>query len=215
MKKIQDKNDIINLINILKQTYPDAKGGLIFNNDFELGICLILAAQCTDERVNKITPILFEKYKSIDDFLKTDLNNIEKIIYSCGFYKNKAKNIYNYCKVLSEKYNKKLPNNIDELINLPGIGRKSANILMLEIFNNPVGIAVDTHVKRISNRLGISNNSDPNKIEQDLLKLISKKYFQDVNHLFVLHGRNTCIARKPKCFNCSICKYCDFYKDFN
>lgn len=215
MKNIKTNNDIINLINTLKNTYPNAKGGLIFKNGFELGICLILAAQCTDIRVNKIAPILFEKYENINAFLKADLKNIEKIIYSCGFYKNKAKNIYNYCQILSRNFNSKLPSNIQALMTLPGIGRKSANILMLEIFNTPVGIAVDTHVKRLSNRIGLSNYSNPNKIEQDLLKIIPNKYFKDVNHIFVLHGRNVCISRNPKCFNCSISNYCNYYKHFN
>ena len=127
------------------------------------------------------------------------------------FYKNKAKNIIACSKKLIEDYNGVVPNNMKDLISLPGIGRKCANVIMLEAFNNPIGIAVDTHAKRISNRIGLSSKEDPEKIEQDLLKKIDKKYYYDVNHLFVWHGRNTCTARNPKCNSCTICNYCDFY----
>ena len=204
------KEEVIKIIEILKAKYPDATCSLDFKTPFELGIAVMLSAQCTDERVNKITPILFEKYKKPEDYMKASLEEIEEIIKPCGFYKNKAKNVLGYAKMIVEKYNGKMPEKMEELIELPGIGRKSANVIMLEAFNNPQGIAVDTHAKRIANRIGISKEKEPLKVEQDLIKIIPKKYFKDVNHLLVWHGRKTCDARKPKCEICPVKEYCEF-----
>lgn len=205
------QENIITIIEYLKSTYPDAKCSLDFGTPFELGIAVMLSAQCTDERVNKTTPSIFVKYKTPKDFIDMKLETLENLIYPCGFYKTKARNIKKYSEMILEKYDGNLPNDMESLISLPGIGRKSANVIMLEAFNNPIGIAVDTHAKRISNRLGLSINTDPLKIEQDLLKIIPKDYFKDVNHLLVWHGRNTCTARNPKCSKCPISKYCRFY----
>ncbi len=205
------KENIVEIIELLKSKYPDATCSLDFNSPFELGIAVMLSAQCTDERVNKTTPSIFKKYNKPKDFVDLDIKIIEDLIHPCGFYKTKAKNIKAYSKKIMDEYNGSLPMTMDELITLPGIGRKSANVIMLEAFNNPIGIAVDTHAKRISNRLGLSNNSDPSKIEQDLLQIIPKKYYKDVNHLLVWHGRNICIARGPKCTECPISKYCTYY----
>lgn len=205
------KEDIIEIIENLKNTYPDATCSLDFKTPFELGIAVMLSAQCTDERVNKITPLLFAKYKKPEDYINTSLEEIEEIIKPCGFYKNKAKNVLGYAKMIVEEYNGKMPETMEELVKLPGIGRKSANVIMLEAFNNPEGIAVDTHAKRIANRIGLSKEKEPLKIEQDLIKIIPKKYFKDVNHLLVWHGRNICNARKPQCEKCPIKKYCEFY----
>lgn len=199
---------VVEIIELLKSAYPDATCSLDFNSPFELGIAVMLSAQCTDERVNKTTPSIFEKYNTPQDFVDMDISILENLIHPCGFYKTKAKNIKAYSKKILEEYNGKLPKNIDELMTLPGIGRKSANVIMLEAFNNPIGIAIDTHAKRISNRLGLSSNSDPSKIEQDLLKIIPNEYYKDVNHLFVWHGRNICTARNPKCDNCPVSMYC-------
>ena len=207
MKKI----DAIKMFEILKQTYPDAKCSLDFNTPFEMLIAVILSAQCTDERVNKTTPNIFYKYNTPEDFAKMDIKLLEDLIHPCGFYKNKAKNIKQTSKILVEKYNSKVPENMEELMSLPGVGRKTANVVMLEAFNNPQGIAVDTHLKRISNRIGLSSKKDPEKIEQDLLKLFPKEYYKDANHIFIWHGRNICTAKKPKCSKCPInhfCKYC-------
>lgn len=206
------KEKVIKIIEILKKTYPDATCSLDFKTPFELGIAVMLSAQCTDERVNKTTPYLFEKYKKPEDYMNASLEEIEEIIKPCGFYKNKAKNVLGYAKMIVEKYNGKMPETMEELVKLPGIGRKSANVIMLEAFNNPEGIAVDTHAKRIANRIGLSKEKDPLKIEQDLIKLIPKEYFKDVNHLLVWHGRNICNARKPECDKCPIRNYCKFYK---
>ena len=205
--------EIVDLIELLKSAYPDAKCSLDFNSPFELGIAVMLSAQCTDERVNKTTPLIFEKYNTPQDFINLDIKTLENLIHPCGFYKNKAKNIKEYSRKVLEDFNGVLPNDIDKLVTLAGIGRKSANVIMLEAFNNPIGIAVDTHAKRISNRLGLSLESVPNKIEQDLLKIIPKEYYKDVNHLLVWHGRNTCTARNPKCNGCSVKKYCKYYNE--
>ena len=205
--------NIIQIIKLLKFAYPEATCSLNFNSAFELGIAVMLSAQCTDERVNKTTPAIFVKYNTPQDFINIDINTLENLIHPCGFYKTKAKNIKAYAKKILDEYNGNLPNNIEDLITLPGIGRKSANVIMLEAFNNPQGIAVDTHAKRISNRLGLSSQADPLKIEQDLLNIIPKEYYKDVNHLLVWHGRNICNARKPKCTECPIKKYCEFYNE--
>lgn len=208
-----NKTDATNFINTLKKAYPDATCSLDFKTPFQLAIAVMLSAQCTDERVNKTTPILFEKCKSVEDFANIDLQKLEQIIHPCGFYKNKAKNIKLCAKQVLEKFNGVLPENMDELVSLAGIGRKSANVIMLEAFNNPQGIAVDTHAKRVSNRIGLSNQSDPIKIEQDLLKIFPNEFLKDINHLFVWHGRKTCDSRKPNCENCCVKDFCEYFKN--
>ena len=180
-----NKSEALNFVNILKQTYPDAQCSLDFNTPFQLAVAVMLSAQCTDERVNKTTPILFKKCKTIDDFKNIDINELENIIHPCGFYKNKAKNIKLCAKQVIENFNGKLPHSMPELLTLSGIGRKSANVIMLEAFGIAEGIAVDTHAKRISNRIGLSNESEPEKIEQDLIKIFPKETLKDINHLFM------------------------------
>ena len=204
MTKVQIKK----LINILRTTYPDAKCSLDFSTPFELVVAVMLSAQCTDERVNLTTPALFKKCKAIEDFANIDIKELEKIIHPCGFYKNKAHNIKKCANQILNDFNGKVPETMEELTSLAGIGRKSANVIMLEVFSNPQGIAVDTHCKRISNRLGLSKEKDPLKIEQDLLKQIAPKDYKDVNHLFIWHGRYTCKARNPDCSNCCLNKLC-------
>ncbi len=211
MKKFK-KEDIINLVENLKSSYPDATCSLDFETPFQMVIAVMLSAQCTDERVNKTTPALFERCKTIQDFADIDIKELEDIIHPCGFYKIKAKNIKLCAKQVLENFDGKVPDNMDDLQSLAGVGRKSANVVMLEAFNKPQGIAVDTHAKRISNLMGLSKESDPSKIEQDLVKIFPKEYLKDINHLFVWHGRNTCVARKPKCNDCSVNKYCEYYK---
>ncbi len=203
-----NKKDVTKIIEILKDTYPDAKCSLDFTTPFEMLIAVILSAQCTDERVNKTTPNIFAKYSTPEDFANMDILELEDLVHPCGFYKNKAKNIKATAKIIVEKYNGKVPETMDELMSLPGVGRKTANVVMLEAFNNPQGIAVDTHCRRVSNKLGLSSEKEPEKIEQDLLKLIPKKYYKDVNHIFVWHGRYTCTARNPKCTGCPLRKFC-------
>lgn len=206
---MKTRKEAIKIIECLKLAYPDATCSLDFTTPFEMMISVMLSAQCTDERVNKTTPNLFCKYNTPEEMVKVDIKELEEIIHPCGFYKNKAKNIILASEMIIEKYGGEVPKQIDELVKIPGVGRKSANVIMLEAFNTPCGIAVDTHAKRISNKMGFSKESDPIKIEQDLIKVFPKKYFYDVNHLFVWHGRNYCDARKPDCKRCLVNKYCD------
>lgn len=208
-----NKKDVNTFIQLLKNYYPDATCSLDFTTPFELVVAVILSAQCTDERVNKITPVLFSKYRTIEDFANIDLNDLEKIIYPCGFYKNKAKNIKLCANQIMEKFNGEVPNTMEDLTSLSGVGRKSANVILLEVFGIAEGIAVDTHAKRISKLVGLTDSNDPIKIEKDLLKIIPKKYLSDINHLFVFHGRNICISGRPKCNICPVNKYCNCYKN--
>ncbi len=209
------KNEVRDFVEILKQTYPDATCSLDFKTPFQMVVAVMLSAQCTDERVNKTTPALFERCKTVQDFADIDIKELEEIIHPCGFYKNKAKNIKLCAKQVLENFDGKVPDNMDDLQSLAGVGRKSANVVMLEVFNKPQGIAVDTHAKRISNLIELSKESDPSKIEQDLVKIFPKEYLKDINHLFVWHGRNTCIARNPKCDLCSVKEFCKHYKNSN
>lgn len=207
-----NKKDAAKLVEDLRKAYPDATCSLDFKTPFQLVVAVMLSAQCTDERVNKTTPELFKRCKTIEDFANIDIEELEKIIHPCGFYKNKAKNIKLCAKQVLEKFNGKVPDTMEELITLAGVGRKSANVILLEVFGKAEGIAVDTHAKRISNLMGLSDKKEPEKIEQDLIKIFPKEALKDINHLFVWHGRNTCIARKPKCETCKVSNYCKYYK---
>lgn len=205
------KENAIEIVKILKGYYPDAKCSLNFNSPFELVVATILSAQCTDERVNKITPSIFSRYSTPEDFANIDIAELKNLIHPCGFYKNKAKNIKTCAQKILTDFNGKVPKTSEELMSLPGVGRKTANVVMLEAFGIAQGIAVDTHAKRISNLIGLSKEMDPLKIEKDLLEIFPKKYLKDINHLFIWHGRNICIARNPKCDVCPINKYCNYF----
>lgn len=206
------KEKFIKIFEILKKEYPDAKCSLNFTTPFEILVAVALSAQCTDERVNKVTAEIFPEYNTPEDFANLPLEDIEKMIHSCGFYRNKAKNLKLASQKILKDFNGDVPNTMEELMTIPGIGRKSANVIMLEAFNNPQGIAVDTHVKRLSNRIGFSNEKDPEKIEKDLLKILPKKYYSDANHILILHGRNICKAQNPNCKNCCINSLCKSFK---
>ena len=169
------QEDVNKLVEILKNTYPEAKCSLDFKNPFELVVAVMLSAQCTDERVNLVTPTLFSRCQTVEDFANIDIKELEKLIHSCGFYKNKAKNIKLCANQIINDFNGNVPKDMENLLKLAGVGRKSANVIQLEVFNIATGIAVDTHCKRISNRIGLSDKSDPSKIEQDLLKQRNKK----------------------------------------
>jgi endonuclease-3 len=195
------------ILPILEKTYPNAKIALNFKNPLELLIATILSAQCTDVRVNIVTKDLFKKYKSATDFANTDIEEIESDIKSTGFYRNKAKNIKNACITIIEQFNGKVPGTMEELITLPGVGRKTANCVLGDAFGIP-GITCDTHVIRLSRRLGLSDNSDAVKLEFDLAEIIEQKNWTIFSHLIISHGRNICIARKPKCMECPIAQYC-------
>lgn len=209
---MKTKKEATEILNILRNYYPEATCSLDFETPFQMVIAVMLSAQCTDERVNKTTPLLFKDYGTPEKMAKMDIKVLENIIHPCGFYKNKAKNALACSQVLVEKYNSIVPNNMEDLISLPGVGRKSANVIMLEAFGDAQGIAVDTHARRISNKIGFSSKNEPEKIEQDLLKQFKKEDWKDVNHLFVWHGRYTCIARNPKCDECPLQKHCNDYK---
>ncbi|MGN1327763.1 MAG: endonuclease III [Clostridia bacterium] len=204
------KKEALQIIEILIKEYPDAKCSLDFETPFQLLVAVVLSAQCTDARVNITTPQIFNKYSTPQDFANADIKSIEELFHPCGFYKTKAKNIKLTSQILVDKFNGIVPDNMKDLMSLPGVGRKSANVIMLEAFNNPQGIAVDTHSKRIANRLGFSKESEPEKVEKDLLKLIPKEHYKDVNHILIWHGRNVCTSQKPKCDRCPLRKYCRY-----
>ncbi len=205
------KKDAKRIVENLKNKYPDATCSLDFKTPFEMVVAVMLSAQCTDERVNKTTPSIFSKYSTPEDFANIDIKELEELIHPCGFYKNKAKNIKACAEMIVEKFNGQVPKSMEELVTLPGVGRKSANVVMLEAFGEAKGIAVDTHCKRISNKMGLSKETEPEKIEQDLLKFFNKEDYKDINHLLVWHGRKICIARKPNCIDCPVKEYCDEY----
>jgi endonuclease-3 len=192
---------------ILKKTYPQAKCALEHTNPLELLIATILSAQCTDVRVNIVTKTLFKKYKSAKDWANAPLEQIEQDIKSTGFYRNKAFNIKNACQKIIGDYNGKVPDTMDELLKLNGVGRKTANVVLGNAFGT-AGIVCDTHVIRLSRRLGLSANSDAVKLEFDLMEIVPKKNWTLFSHLIVFHGRNVCQARKPKCDICQIAEYC-------
>ena len=202
-------NNIIKIIEILKRTYPDAKCSLDFSTPFELGIAVMLSAQCTDERVNKTTPSIFKNYNTPQDFINMPLSQLEDLIHPCGFYRTKAKNIKAYSEKVLKEYNGTLPQNIDKLMELPGIGRKSANVIMLEAFNSPVGIAVDTHVTRVSKRLGLAKeNDDVYEIEMKLRRKFKRDTWNKRHKQLVLFGRYYCKAIKPECDTCKLKNIC-------
>jgi endonuclease-3 len=196
------------VIELLEREYPDAKVALNYSNPLELLIATILSAQATDEQINRITPKLFKKYRTAEDFANADLQELEQIIKSSGFYHNKAKNIKNCCKTLVEKYNSRVPKTMAELLELPGVARKTANIVLTNAYGIVEGIAVDTHVRRLAQRLGLSDKDDPNKIEADLMKIVPKADWMRITDLLIWHGRRVCSAKKPNCAGCVLNKIC-------
>ena len=203
------------IIKILEKEYPEAKTELVFKNPFQLLIATILSAQTTDKLVNKITPSLFSKFKTPEDFASASIEEIEKMIKSVNFYKNKAKNIKKLCETLVKQYNGKVPDSLNELVKLPGVARKTANVVLSQGFGKDEGIVVDAHVKRVSQRLGLTENSEPVKIENDLMKIIDKKNWTDFPFRLILHGRNICKAKNPECYRCPIKHLCRFHKEKN
>jgi endonuclease-3 len=196
------------IIALLKKEYPEVKIALHYSNPLELLVATILSAQCTDKQVNGVTKKLFGKYRTPQDFIWISQEELEKDIYSTGFYRNKAKNIIGACKIIVNEYNSKVPDTMEELLKLPGVARKTANIVLSGAFGKIEGMAVDTHVKRLSGRLGLTANTDPEKIEKDLLKIIPKKDWDLFSLLLINHGRKVCAARKPLCEECILDKLC-------
>jgi len=193
----------------LLKKYPSPQIALIFKNPLELLVATILSAQCTDVRVNLVTPKLFRKYKTAAEFADADPGELEEEIKSTGFYRNKAKAIINCCKILRDEYGSVIPSTLEELVKLPGVGRKTANVVLGGAFGKPA-IAVDTHVLRVSNRLGLVHSKNPDKVEQELNKQIEQDRWTRMNHALILHGRETCVARKPKCGRCVVFEECEW-----
>ena len=192
----------------LKKAYPDAKCSLNHSSPLELLIATILSAQCTDERVNIVTAGLFRKYHSCADYLKVPASELQNDIRTTGFFRNKTKSIQGACKVLNEEYGDRVPDTIEELLELPGVARKTANVVLGNAFGIASGIVVDTHVSRLSQRLDLTKHTQPEKIERDLVELVPKKDWIDFSHLLIYHGRRVCKARKPLCEKCVIENYC-------
>ncbi len=195
-------------IRLLKKRYPDARCSLNFSTVHELMVATILSAQCTDERVNQVTKSLFKKYKSIEDFANADLVELVQDIYATGFHNNKAKSIKHSARQLLENHGGKMPRRLDELVRLPGVGRKTGSVVLGAGFNLAEGIVVDTHVARISRLLKFTNEKDPLKIEKDLMKILPKKDWIGYAYLMIDHGRAICRARRPDCGNCFFNKLC-------
>jgi endonuclease-3 len=196
------------LIRRLRLAYPDAHCALNHRNALELLVATILSAQCTDERVNKVTPALFARYPDAQAFADADVEELEQLIHSTGFYRNKAKNIQAACRRIVAEYNGEVPANMADLLTLAGVARKTANVVLGNVYGVADGVVVDTHVKRLSERLGISAQSDPEKIERDLMSLTPRADWIDLAHLLIYHGRQVCDARKPKCAICTLNDLC-------
>ncbi|MCD6548402.1 MAG: endonuclease III [Thermodesulfobacterium sp.] len=211
MAKKEVKEKAKEVIKRLKKTYPDAKIALKFENPLQLLIATILSAQCTDERVNEVTKELFRKYKTAEDFAKADLNELAEDIKSTGFYKQKAQYIKEACKIIVEKHKGEVPKTTEELMDLPGVARKTANIVLANAYGIVEGIPVDTHVRRLSQRIGLATSKQPEKIEKELMEVVSKKDWFIFPYLMQAHGRKVCIARKPKCEECILKDLCDAY----
>lgn len=199
------------VLDILLELYPDAKAELNFTNPFELLIATILSAQTTDVQVNKVTDKLFQEYKTPEDFLTLSAEDLGEKIRTIGFYNNKSKHILATCKLLIEKYDGKIPEGRDELMTLPGVGRKTANVVVSNAFGTPA-IAVDTHVFRVSNRIGLADSKDVEGTEKDLMKMIDKEMWSKGHHLLIFHGRRMCKARRPLCEECPLTEHCNYYK---
>jgi endonuclease III len=202
------KQKIDKILKALKKEYPSAKTMLLHENPFQLLVATILSAQCTDERVNRVTPVLFAKYPAPKDFVKLKQETLEKIIYSTGFYKNKAKNIIESAKAIVNEFDGKVPDNMQELLTLKGVARKTANVVLNSAYGNVEGVVVDTHVKRLSYRLGLTKNTNPEKVERDLMKIIPKDYWSGFDFALISHGRKVCISQKPLCSKCALENLC-------
>jgi endonuclease-3 len=192
----------------LEKAYPDAHCALVFRNPFELTVATILSAQCTDKRVNMVTPTLFAKYPNAAALAAADASDVEEIIKSTGFFRAKTKSLIGMATAVDEKYGGEIPRQMDDLVTLPGVGRKTANVVLGNAFDTNVGVVVDTHVTRVSQRLALTRQTDPVKIEQDLMKLFPQSGWTMLSHLFIEHGRQICDARKPKCELCPLADLC-------
>jgi endonuclease-3 len=205
---LEPKQRVTIIIELLEKQFPNAKTALNYSNPLEILVATMLSAQTTDERVNIVTQKLFKKYRTPEDYANADIKELEQDVRSTGFYHNKARNLKKCCQLLVEKYNSQVPKTMDEMLELPGVARKTANIVLYNAYGITSGIAVDTHVRRVSQRLGLTENDDPDKIEQDLMQITPKDKWMKLTDLLISHGRQVCIARKPKCEICVLNKIC-------
>ncbi len=201
---------VTNILVALKELYPDALCALHFGKDYELMIAVRLSAQCTDARVNLVTPALFAKYPTLEAFAAADVEDVEEMVHSCGFYKHKARDIVLACQMLLSDFGGRVPDNMEDLLKLPGVGRKTANLLLGDIYHKEAYVC-DTHCIRICGKLGLSQGKDPQKVEMQLRKVIPPEESSDFCHRIVLHGRAICTARNPKCSQCTLAPFCDFF----
>ncbi|AWZ49279.1 endonuclease III [Clostridiaceae bacterium 14S0207] len=207
-----NKKEIDKVLEILEETYKGAKCGLNFESPYELLVSTILSAQCTDERVNKVCSELYKEYNTPDKIITLTEEELGQKIRSCGFYKNKSKNILETTKIIVEKYKGKVPDTMEELVELPGVGRKTANVVLSNAFGVPA-IAVDTHVFRVSNRIGIAEGNNVDIVEKELMKNVPQEKWSDTHHYLIWHGRKICKARKPNCEECPLSLHCCYYKN--
>ena len=210
---MRTQEQVLEIVRLLEEEYPDAECSLDYKKDYELLFSVRLAAQCTDARVNMITPALFERFPTLEAFAEANVEEVEKYVHSCGFYRAKAKDIVAGARMLLENYNGRVPDTMEELLKLPGVGRKTANLILGDVYKVPGSTVVDTHCIRISNRLGLVDNlKEPEKIERELRKILPPEKSSDFCHRIVLHGRAVCDARKPLCESCclkGVCQYCE------
>jgi endonuclease-3 len=212
---IEPKARAQKIMELLEKEHADAEIALHYKNPLELLVATILSAQATDEQINALTPKLFQKYKIAEDYANADLAELEQDVKSSGFYHNKAKNLKNTGKLLVEKYNSQVPKTMEELMELPGVARKTANIVLYNAYGIIAGVAVDTHVRRLSQRLGLTENTNQDKVEKDLMNLVPKDKWMHITDLLIFHGRRVCDARKPRCEACVLNKLCPSAFTFN
>ncbi len=202
---------VAGIIEALKEAYPNPMCALHYQQDYQLMIAVRLSAQCTDERVNLVTPALFERFPTLDAFAEADIAEVEEYVHSCGFYKHKARDIVLACRMLRDEYGGKVPGTMEALLRLPGVGRKTANLLLGDLYRVPGSVVCDTHCIRISNLLGLARGKEPEKVERQLRDILPPEESSDFCHRIVLHGRAVCVARKPQCASCTLAPWCDHF----
>ena len=205
------KEKALQIIDALKKAYPEPKCALDYRKDYQLLISVRLAAQCTDARVNMITPALFERFPSVEAFANAEVADVEEMVKSCGFYRHKARDIVLACQMLLEKFDGKVPATMEELLSIPGVGRKTANLILGDLYGVPGSVVCDTHCIRISNLLGLARGKEPEKVENQLRAILPPEESNDFCHRLVLHGRAVCVARRPQCQNCTLAPWCDHF----
>ena len=202
---------VAGIIEALKEAYPNPMCALHYQKDYQLMIAVRLSAQCTDERVNLVTPALFERFPTLDAFAEADIAEVEEYVHSCGFYKHKARDIVLACRMLRDEYGGKVPGTMEALLRLPGVGRKTANLLLGDLYRVPGSVVCDTHCIRISNLLGLARGKEPEKVERQLRDILPPEESSDFCHRIVLHGRAVCVARRPQCANCTLAPWCGHF----